>query len=109
MKSLSTPLKRLFVAMLALAALAELVVIIQLTTKKPETVLPDKEVLVKRETIEGYIGFEPQGENGFGYDPIFYVDEYGCSTAELSMEKKNDMSHRGNALRAVKADIKNRL
>lgn len=72
-------------------------------------VFPDGEALVRRGTIEGYIGYEPRGTNGFGYDPIFYVDEYGCSTAELSMEKKNDMSHRGNALRAVKADIKNRL
>ena len=45
-------------------------------------VLPDKEVIVKRETIEGYIGYEPAGENGFGYDPIFYLPEYGCTTAE---------------------------
>ena len=72
-------------------------------------VFPDGETIVRRGTIEGYIGYEPRGTNGFGYDPIFYVDEYGCSTAELSMEKKNDMSHRGNALRAVKVDIKNRL
>ena len=68
-------------------------------------VLPDKETLVTRETIEGYIGFEPQGENGFGYDPIFYVDEYGCSTAELSEEQKNEISHRGKALRAMKAKL----
>ena len=65
-------------------------------------VLPDKETLVTRETIEGYIGFEPQGENGFGYDPIFYVDEYNCSTASLPPDKKNEMSHRGKALRAMK-------
>lgn len=69
-------------------------------------VLPDKEVLVKRETIEGYIGFEPQGENGFGYDPIFYVDEYNCSTASLPPEKKNEMSHRGKALRAMKEELR---
>lgn len=69
-------------------------------------VLPDKEVLVKRETIEGYIGFEPQGENGFGYDPIFYVDEYNCSTASLPPEKKNEMSHRGKALRAMKEALR---
>lgn len=67
-----------------------------------EAVLPDKETLVTRETIEGYIGFEPQGENGFGYDPIFYVDEYNCSTASLPPDKKNEMSHRGKALRAMK-------
>lgn len=65
-------------------------------------VLPDKEVIVKRETIEGYIGYEPAGENGFGYDPIFYVDEYNCSTAQLPVEKKNELSHRGKALRAMK-------
>lgn len=64
-------------------------------------VLPDRETEVVRETIEGYIGYEPQGENGFGYDPIFYVDEYNCSTASLPPEKKNEMSHRGKALRAI--------
>lgn len=66
-------------------------------------VLPNKEALVTRETIEGYIGDKPAGANGFGYDPIFYVDEYGCSTAELSEEAKNAISHRGKALRAMKA------
>lgn len=66
-------------------------------------VLPDKQVLVTRETIEGYIGERPAGVNGFGYDPIFYVDEYQCSTAELSEEEKNAISHRGKALRAMKA------
>lgn len=65
-------------------------------------VLPDKEVIVRRETIEGYIGYEPAGENGFGYDPIFYVDEYNCSTAQLPVDKKNELSHRGKALRAMK-------
>lgn len=64
-------------------------------------VMPDKETEVVRETIEGYIGYEPQGENGFGYDPIFYVDEYNCSTASLPPEKKNELSHRGKALRAI--------
>lgn len=65
-------------------------------------VLPDKEVLVTRETIEGYIGDAPAGENGFGYDPIFYVEEYQCSTAELSDAQKNEISHRGKALRSMK-------
>ncbi len=55
-----------------------------------------------RGTIEGYIGWEPAGENGFGYDPIFYVEEYGCSTAQLPREVKNRLSHRGKALRAMK-------
>jgi len=65
-------------------------------------VLPDKESLVVRETMEGYIGYESEGENGFGYDPIFFLDEFGCSSAALSREQKNAISHRGKALRAVK-------
>lgn len=68
-------------------------------------VLPDGEVLVTRETIEGYIGDKPAGNGGFGYDPIFYVDEYGCSTAELTEEQKNAISHRGKALRAMKEKL----
>ncbi len=65
-------------------------------------VLPDKETLVISETMEGYIGYQAEGENGFGYDPIFYLDEYGCSSAALSREQKNEISHRGKALRAMK-------
>ncbi len=71
-------------------------------------VLPDKEVLVLRRAMEGYIGEDPAGENGFGYDPIFYVEEYGCSTAQLSMDQKNELSHRGKALRAMKEELKHR-
>lgn len=65
-------------------------------------VLPDGEVLVSRETMEGYIGWEIAGKNGFGYDPIFYLDEFGCSSAELSREQKNAISHRGKALEGIK-------
>lgn len=68
-------------------------------------VFPDGSHKVVRGTIEGYIGYEPAGENGFGYDPIFYVDEYGCSTAQLSPEEKNMISHRGNALRMMKEEL----
>lgn len=72
-------------------------------------VFPDGETLVKSGTIEGYIGEKPEGENGFGYDPIFYVEEYRCSTAALSREQKNAISHRGNALRAIKGELKKRM
>lgn len=68
-------------------------------------VLPDGTTRATRGTIEGYIGWEPAGENGFGYDPIFYVDEFGCSTAQLSPEEKNKVSHRGNALRAMREEL----
>lgn len=68
-------------------------------------VFPDGSEKVVRGTIEGYIGDEPQGENGFGYDPIFYVDAYGCSTAAMSREQKNAISHRGNALRRMKEEL----
>lgn len=64
---------------------------------------PDGSTEVVRGTIEGIIGHKIAGENGFGYDPIFYLPEYGCTTAELSPEKKNELSHRGNALRAMRA------
>ena len=67
---------------------------------------PDGEVLTTRGTIEGIIGWESRGEGGFGYDPIFFVPEYHCSTAELSMEQKNEISHRGKALRAMKEELK---
>ncbi len=66
---------------------------------------PDGTVKTVRGTMEGRIGYEETGENGFGYDPIFYLPEYGCSSAELSMEEKNKISHRGKALRAIKEEL----
>ena len=72
-------------------------------------VLPDGRELVTRQTMEGYIGWEPEGENGFGYDPIFYLDEYGCSSAAISPEQKNAISHRGKALRAMKELLKKEI
>lgn len=71
--------------------------------------IPGRESIVVRGTIEGYIGNKPAGENGFGYDPIFYVPDLECSTAELSMEEKNARSHRGNALRAMREKLKELL
>ena len=68
-------------------------------------VLPDGTVIDTQATIEGYIGYEEKGENGFGYDPIFCVPEYNCTTAELSMGQKNKISHRGKALSAMKEEL----
>lgn len=68
--------------------------------------LPDGRILTSQGTIEGIIGYESRGEGGFGYDPIFYLPEYGCSTAELTPEKKNELSHRGKALRAMREQLK---
>ena len=72
-------------------------------------VLPDGRVLSTEGTIEGYIGYEERGTNGFGYDPIFMLPEYGCTTAELSEEAKNAISHRGKALEAMKVKLKEAL
>ena len=69
-------------------------------------VLPNGRLFIKEATIEGWSGCEERGENGFGYDPIFMVPEYGKSTAELSEEEKNAISHRGKALRAVKEELR---
>lgn len=69
---------------------------------------PDGSTEVVRGTIEGIIGHEIIGENGFGYDPIFYLPEYGCTTAQLAPEKKNELSHRGNALRAMRRIMENK-
>ena len=67
--------------------------------------LPDGNVIVSRQAMEGYIGLKAEGENGFGYDPIFYPVGFECSSAALSPEEKNAISHRGKALR----DMKNKL
>lgn len=66
---------------------------------------PSGEIETTRGTIEGLIGYEEKGSNGFGYDPIFYLPEYNCTSAELSPEIKNKISHRGKALEAMKAKL----
>lgn len=66
---------------------------------------PDGRVVTKRGTIEGIIGYEERGENGFGYDPIFFLPKYGKTTAELSPEEKNKISHRGKALQMIKDEL----
>ncbi|MEJ2622010.1 MAG: RdgB/HAM1 family non-canonical purine NTP pyrophosphatase [Candidatus Thiodiazotropha sp.] len=61
----------------------------------------DPTPLICQGTWEGRILFEPQGKNGFGYDPIFYVPTHNCSSAQLEPETKNRLSHRGLALNAL--------
>lgn len=63
---------------------------------------PDGEIITTRGTIEGIIADEPAGDNGFGYDPIVYVPEYGMTTGQMKPEQKNEISHRGKALTAMK-------
>ena len=69
-------------------------------------VLPDGRERTVRAAIEGRIGYEEKGEGGFGYDPIFFVPELGKTTAELTEEEKNLVSHRGKALRLMKEELK---
>jgi XTP/dITP diphosphohydrolase len=64
--------------------------------------LPDGRTFTEEAAMEGRIGYEIRGENGFGYDPIFFLPEYGCTSAEISPEEKNRISHRGKALRAMR-------
>ena len=59
---------------------------------------PDGRKLVARGTCEGMIAFEPSGEDGFGYDPVFYLPSQGCTFAQMGAERKNKLSHRANAL-----------
>ncbi len=67
---------------------------------------PDGREMTVRATIEGRIGYGEKGSHGFGYDPIFYVPEMGRTTAELTEEEKNLVSHRGKALRLMKEELK---
>ena len=72
-------------------------------------VFPDGEKEVVRGTMEGRVAYEIAGANGFGYDPIFYLPEYGCTSAELSPEKKNELSHRGQGLRMMRKIMEKKL
>lgn len=69
-------------------------------------VFADGKELTTRGVIEGRIGYEECGEGGFGYDPIFYVPRLHKTTAQLSEEEKNEVSHRGRALRAMKDELR---
>jgi len=61
----------------------------------------EKEPIIVEGVWEGYVVTNPCGKNGFGYDPIFYIPSLGCTSAELSDNKKNELSHRGKALRLL--------
>lgn len=71
-------------------------------------VFPDGEVVTAQGTVEGRIGYGLRGDNGFGYDPIFYLPEYGRTAAELTDEEKNRISHRSRALELMKEELKKR-
>ncbi len=64
--------------------------------------MPEKEAITTKGTIEGYIHTEIKGENGFGYDPIFYIPHLEKTAAEITLEEKNKISHRGKALFKMK-------
>lgn len=70
---------------------------------------PDGSEEVVRGTMEGRIGYEIAGENGFGYDPIFYLPQYGCTSAQLLPEVKNSLSHRGEGLRKMRRIMEEKL
>lgn len=72
-------------------------------------VFPNGHVETVKGTLEGIIGYEIIGENGFGYDPIFYVPECGCTTAQMSPEEKNELSHRGKALRKMRKVLEEKM
>lgn len=69
-------------------------------------VFPDGKEIVTRGTMEGLIAREPAGDNGFGYDPIVYLPEYGMTSAQLSPDEKNKISHRGKALKKMAEELK---
>lgn len=70
---------------------------------------PDGNTITRRGVLEGYIAKGISGSNGFGYDPIFYLPEYECTTAEMPIELKNRISHRAKALKAIKEVLIERL
>jgi len=69
-------------------------------------VFPDGRNFTVKGSCEGYIGFEPRGVNGFGYDPLFHIPEYGATIAELDSDVKNMISHRGKAFRLMADELR---
>lgn len=72
-------------------------------------VMPDGEVIEAKGVMEGLIGTKSAGTNGFGYDPVFYLPEYEASSAEITPEQKNEISHRGKALRKMQEELRKRI
>lgn len=72
-------------------------------------ILPDGEEFTVKGTFEGYIGSGPEGTNGFGYDPLFFVPEYNMTAAQMESSKKHEISHRGKALKMMVDELKRRL
>ena len=72
------------------------------------TMVNNDGVITARGECEGVINHAPKGENGFGYDPVFYMKEYGKTTAEMSPDEKNAVSHRGKALKIFEKKIENK-
>ncbi len=70
---------------------------------------PDGSTDVVRGTMEGRIAYEEAGQNGFGYDPIFYLPQYGCTSAQLAPEQKNAISHRGKAMRLISQKVREHI
>ena len=68
-------------------------------------VFPDGREITAEGIAEGEIAHEARGEGGFGYDPIFYLPEYGKTMAEISEDEKNALSHRGKAFRALASKL----
>lgn len=69
-------------------------------------IMPDGRKFTVRGTCEGYIGFKPEGQNGFGYDPLFYLTDYDKTIAQLDSTEKNKISHRGRALKLMLEELK---
>jgi XTP/dITP diphosphohydrolase len=72
-------------------------------------IIPDGRAFTAEGVCEGRIGFAPRGAKGFGYDPVFYLPERGCTMAELSQEEKNRISHRARAARAMRLILEREL
>ncbi len=70
---------------------------------------PDGVIFETSGTFEGQIGFEPKGQNGFGYDPLFFIPELGNTAAELDYSEKNKISHRGRAMKTLLAHLSERM